>query len=125
MTLDEAKKLEHGDRVLVEMEVIRDSFFGETCSAGAVYIRAIGMEDVAAAVKPKFIRKKIETSRKFKKGDIVKAVDNYPRGYFEMLEDERDGEIELRVDGESEFWDAWGARLVCAAEDREDRKGEA
>lgn len=122
MTLDEAKKLEHGDRVLVEMEVMKDSFFGETVSAGAVYIRAVGMENVAAAVKPEFIRKKLEptTRRKFKALDIVFAQG----AYWIVGQNERDdGSVLVGMMGAISRYKHKDLELICAAENREDRKG--
>ena len=115
MTLEEAKQLKPGDRVLVEMYIDGSSVFNEY---GHVCLES-------AYVLPEAIREKIAPPRrKFKKGDIV-AVKR--EAIYYVTDDEKEGlKVYLSATGE----DTWSIRLVaseltliCAVEDREDRKG--
>lgn len=133
MTLEEAKKLKLGDRVLVEAEVIC-SGIGEPhdsliTSCGNVAVKMACSSPIGimcCGVAPEAIRKKIETSRKFKKGDIVVTK----RGALYFVIEPADGRRMVRLARkEDSDWElatyAHELTLICAAEDRADRKGVA
>lgn len=117
MTLEEAKQLKPGDRVLVEMDIDDSSVFNEY---GHVCLES-------AYVLPQDIREKIAPPRrKFKAGDIV-AVKN--EAIYYVTDDEQEGRrVYLSITGKSE-WDIHlvpdDLTLICAVENREDRSAAA
>ena len=131
MTLEEAKQLKAGDRVLVEAEVICAAT-GEPpdspiTSRGNVAVKvACSCPNVMThcCVAPEAIRKKVTTARrKFKKGDIV-LYDS--KLWFIHRNEDENGIVEMS-NGKKLMIKAHYSTLdiVCAAENREDRKGEA
>ena len=114
MTLEEAKKLKIGDRILVEMEVGCNDNNEIIDRDGDIWL-------TRRYVKPERIREKLRN--KFRKGDIV-AVKNEAIYYvFEDEQEER--KVYLSATGK----DTWDVRLdasdltlICAAKDRADRK---
>lgn len=114
MNLSEAKQLKAGDRIIVEMVVGSNDEYRIIDADGDVWL-------TDRYVHHERIREKLEPPRrKFRKGDIVSAVDGEPSGFFELDEDEEAGEIKVFINGEAEFWDAAEAQLVCDAKNRED-----
>lgn len=134
MTLEEAKKLKPGDRVLVEAEVIC-AVTGDTTTPhitiqGNVVVK-VGVDGTCTReyfpCAPSAIREKIAPPRrKFRKGDIVRTH----RGYvFFAVEDENEyGEVSVEQSEElaaGYFAKAENLTLLLAVENREDRKEDA
>ena len=117
MKLEEAKQLKTGDRVLIEAEVVQciDQDFDVYLSLKST----VDGKEHCEFFSFEYITKKImPTCRKFKVGDIV-----IPKGYETPLlvtADEKDGVVETfnAVPFSHEL-----LILVCAVEDRKDRKG--
>lgn len=115
MTLDEAKQLKPGDRVLVEMEiqeVLESSVFLSSEYADFSNIR----EKIAPQ------------RRKFRKGDIVW----YRNTFFRVLNDSDGVSVYIAECGaDVNPWNEWlvvspgNIQLVSSVEDREDRKEDA
>ena len=131
MTIEEAKKLKIGDRVLVEAEVI-DCITGESpyihiTAGGDVAMKSASAwsKETFYSVAPEAIREKImPPRRKFKKGDIVRfnEVIRY------VLEDEDQYGVLVADHEDAEggsLADFGELTLLCAVEDRADRKGDA
>lgn len=126
MTLDEAKKLKHGDRVLVEAEVCmavtdEQHFHITPLNNVAVKVARRGAHDASFwSVDPEAIREKIAPLRKFKEGDIVELGG---KSYI-VLEDERCGGVKIDYrDSVYSYMILHGShlKLICAVENREDR----
>ena len=110
MTLEEARQLKPGDRVLVEILIDYDSVFDEY---GNVCLES-------AYVLPEAIREKIAPPRrKFKKGDIVAVKSG---AIFYIAKDEQEGMRVFLAAVDGKTWDicldASNLTLICAAEDR-------
>lgn len=118
MNIEEVKRLKHGDRVLVEMEVMQDRVDGTVCSCGHVLVRVPGMEDAAASLKPHQIQEKLPR-RKYREGDIVRWGDELREvQFFNAVP-----MVGLFDGGDDPEWcEAEEVTLVCAVEDRTDRK---
>lgn len=126
MTEAEAKELKPGDRVLVEATIREIN--NHMPEDGNIYIalNVVNLEhdEAWSCVRCEDIREKITPPRrKFRKEDIV-AVKN--EAIYYVTEDELEGvRVYLSATGE----DTWDIRLrasmltlVCAVENREDRK---
>ena len=137
MTLEEAKKLKPGDRILIEAIVRGHETRGTIDPDGDVRISfelsRRGTHEWAF-IKPEAIREKIvPPRRKFRKGDIVK--DKSSGIYYDIAKDENDeaglkDHIAARPSGNAEYKSTSYFRigvltLVCAVEDRSDRREEA
>lgn len=129
MTLEEARQLKPGDRVFIEANVASDET-GRTIFADEALSISLdggrGMSKTLILVNPyivrkEAIRKKIETRRKFKKGDIVFFLDRL----FFVSSDGDENETEIFLDGDYYWARNSEIKLICAVEDRSDRKGEA
>ena len=137
MTTEEAKQLKPGDRVLVEAEV--------TCavtgyprthhvtSRGNVALKTPIISDPPMAhwmVAPEAIREKLKpfyepeptTYRKFKALDIVFAHDGY---WIVGVDESEDGTVVVGMPGAIKRYKHKDLKLICAAENREDRKGKS
>lgn len=112
MTLEEAKNLKQGDRVLVEMEVCYNSNGGIIDEEGDIWFRR-------AYAKPESIREKLAPPRrKFKEGDIVRYTGSGTLTY--VCRDEfEDGSV--FVGGLTRSVRYVFLELICAVENREDR----
>lgn len=127
MTIEELEQLKHGDIVLVELEVMKDSFNGKVCNCGSVLVRHIGTEKAIASLKPFEIIKKV---RKLQSGDIVwynKALyrvvcnnETIPGTVYitNIKEKENSNEIGFSVEAND-------IELICSVDNREDRKEDA
>ena len=124
MTLEEAKQLKPGDRVLVEAKV--RAINGNTIDAGnvriALNVRNLEHDEAWPSVRCEDIREKITIpSRGFQTGDIV-------RYYDDLREVECFNPVPMvgLADGgdDPEWVEASEVELVCAVEDRADRKEE-
>ena len=114
MTLDEARQLKPGDRVLVEMYIDDSSVFNE--------YGHVGLE--SAYVLPEAIREKIvQPRRKFRKGDIVRTHRGYV--FFAVEDENEDGEVSVERSeelAEGHFAKAENLTLLLAVENRKDRE---
>lgn len=114
MTLEEARQLKPGDRVLVEMDIDDSSVFNEY---GHVCLES-------AYVLPEAIREKIvQPRRKFRKGDIVRTHRGYV--FFTVEDEDEDGKVSVEQSEELDaghFAEAEKLTLLLAVEDRKDRK---
>ena len=117
MTLEEARQLKPGDRVLVEMVVAGESPVGIVDGCGYVWL-------IRGYAKPESIREKITPPRRmFKAGDIVRVTDDIPHASFIVREDERVATIKMWGEGIGfKYVNADKLTLICAVEDRRDRK---
>ena len=121
MTPEEARKLGHGDRILIEAEVQVTGGSGVDCD-GEVQFYVPNDTGRNFYCKPSCIREKLWPSRAFEKGDVVKWGDD---GEVYVLTDTA-RRIEIRgSDGEDIYVPLTDIVLVCAAEDRADRREEA
>ena len=134
MTLEEARELKPGDRVLVEAEVVPSVTARFDGNSLAEHITSQGNVSVKVASSghyknsfwvcaPEAIREKIAPPRrKFREGDIVKPIRS--PYYYKVDRDEfEDGRV--FAGGWSMPYKAEELTLICAAEDRADRKGDA
>lgn len=124
MTLNEAKKLKAGDRVLVEA-IIRDHAEGIIDRKGNVRITNEIADDETtdwSFTKPESIREKIAPPRrKFRDGDIVCYAGSGALAY--VCRDElEDGSV--FVGGLTKSIGYIFLKLVCPVEERHDRKEE-
>lgn len=133
MTLEEAKQLKPGDKVLLEAEVTTANsrkpyehmtFHGNV----AVMIAVCGTNAASCScVSPEAIREKIAPQRrKFKIGDIVRVTNDIPHAPFIVREDE--GAATIKIWGEGigfKYVEADKLTLICAVEDRADRSAAA
>lgn len=120
MTLDEARQLKPGDRVLVEMEVSANTDGQPVVRDGLVFL-------YTRLVSPEQIREKLPPPRrKFKKGDIVAVKSG---AVFYIAKDEQEGMKVFLAAVDGKTWDllldASNLKLICAAEDRADRSAAA
>ena len=127
MTNEEVQQLKPGDKVLVEAEVI------VAMSGKSPYIHITRHGNVAVkserdgcygdcfyTVNPSAIREKLAPPRrKFKEGDIVRGAGSNSLAYVNRDEFE-DGRV--FAGGWSTPYKAEELTLICAAEDRADRK---
>lgn len=129
MTLDEAKQLNPGDRVFIEAKVEKDET-GRTIFGNENLLISFdggrGRSKTIVLANPYYVRKeaiskKIETSRKCKKGDIVL----FENGLHFVTRDGDEYETEIFMDDDYCWVRNSEIKLICAAEDRADRKGEA
>lgn len=115
MTPEEAKRLIPGDFILIETQLYQNDIVGND---GYVMLRS-------RYINPNSILKKPDPPRrKFKNGDIVLFHDNV----FNVIDDESsDGVIISIVNNKNHGnrVDPSDLTLVCAAENREDRKEDA
>ena len=131
MIPDEAKLLKPGDKVLVEAEVTLATTgeppYLHVTRSGNVAMKsasAASIGEMFYAVAPEAIREKLPTpSRKFRMGDIV----SYDAVYYVIEDQSRFGVlIDKTEDAEyGHMVDAADLSLLCAAENREDRKEDA
>lgn len=121
MTLEEAKKLEHGDRILIEAEA-RAILTDCVDEDGEVQFYVPNVIGKSFYCKASCIREKLEPRRAFEEGDIVKwGIDSEIYVITDIVR-----RIEIRgSDGECIYVPLSDIELVCAAEDRADRKEEA
>lgn len=122
MTLEEARQLKPGDRVLVEAVIGLDPHDKRTIDRdGDVWLQK-------PYVKPEAIREKVAPPRrKFKKGDIVRTHRGYV--FFAVEDEDEDGKVGVEHSEELDachFAEAENLTLLLAVENRKDRKeGEA
>ena len=128
MTLEEAKQLKPGEYVSAVFKV--EMSFGEIFdSAGNIKLRAVNEKGDSnfymSLISPEFVKKSKKPRRKFLTGDIVMGKDGEVRVVFE---DECDGRVYIsdnEFDSCMEYDKPRNFTLICAAEDRRDRKEEA
>ena len=125
MTEAEAKELKPGDRVLVEATIREIN--NHMPEDGNIYIalNVVNLEhdEAWSCVRCEDIREKIAPPRrKFRKGDIVWGGQKF----FHVVTDEADGAVSIAENGaeaqEHYFVSPGELTLVCAVENREDRK---
>lgn len=132
MTIQEAKKLEPGDLILIE-GIVRNNIGKQTPmsktgkSIAVRYKNEIGeyYDDWIAVCN---IREKLEPPRRFyKKGDIVKAKETCSLALYYVAADELAGSSGICLTNGHRFTNvpASELELVCAADKREDEKEEA
>lgn len=134
MTPQEAEQLRPGDRVFIEAKVEKDetgrTIFGNENllisfdggrgrSKHMILVNTYGV-----FVAPEAIRKKLDpaTRRKFKALDIVFAHDGY---WIVGVDEFEDGSVVVGMPGAIKRYKHKDLKLICAAENREDRKGDA
>lgn len=114
MTLEEARQISKGDRIVVETTIGDNDIVNDD---GYILL-------VRRYIPPSDIRKKLEptTRRKFKALDIVFAQG----AYWIVGQNERDdGSVLVGMMGAISRYKHKDLELICAAENREYRKGEA
>lgn len=124
MTLEEARQLKPGDRILVEMEVRNrpngDAPLDEETGAVATFSKWIKRLGMRTSIHCSSIREKIAPPRrKFKAGDVVYAF----YGYWGVSHDENENGF-VEIGNSNQIRSAFPSELIliCAAEDRADRK---
>lgn len=120
MTPQEARKLNPGDMVLVSVELTRKSIDCDELWCGRTTSSTL-------IVRPEDISEKITPRRIFHKGDIVL---NYRNDVRIVVQDNGVGESVITCENINEldntcYEDGYRLRLVCAAEDRADRREDA
>lgn len=118
MTLEEARQLKPGDRVLVEATVgSYDTTIIDEQNYVWIFEHFINIENIREKVAPQ--------RRKFRKGDIVMSRNGYI--YFAVDDEDENGEVGVdhSEDSDAEYFEEGeNLTLLLAVEDRSDRKEE-